>query len=587
MILIQSLQNYNNMALLLISFIAGVLTVLAPCILPVLPIIIGRSINGEDKYKPFIITGSLAVAVVVFTLLLKASTAFIDIPQRTWSWVSGTIIIVFGLISVFPHQWEKLIARFNFSGSSNQLLGKASQRKGFWGDVFVGLALGPVFSSCSPTYFLILATVLPQSYARGVLYLSVYALGLSAILLLIAFLGQRIVKKLNVLANPDGKFKKILGILFILVGIFIISGLDKKLQTTILDSGYFDITKVEQQLLQNMDSDEMDEMTQKDRSSKAVDYPKYNEIVNPSGFVNTDPLQLSDYVGEKVILLDFMTYSCINCQRTFPYLNQWYDTYKDQGLIVIGIHTPEFAFEQKRENVVDAAGRFGLEFPIVMDNDYATWRAYGNNFWPRKYLIDIHGNIVYDHIGEGEYDVTERKIQELLEERKEVLGEDMSINKTIKKPEGVENVIAITRTPETYVGSHRNSNLGFIEKEEGDIVTFSSPESIRSDKMYLVGNWEVQGEYSETAGNSSRILFNYLAQKVFLVMSAEKEVTAEIYLDGELVSDGDAGVDVRDGELLIQKERLYRLIESSLPGEHTLELRFSEPGVKVYAFTFG
>ncbi|PIZ95170.1 MAG: cytochrome C biogenesis protein, partial [Candidatus Magasanikbacteria bacterium CG_4_10_14_0_2_um_filter_33_14] len=195
------------MTLLVVAFIAGLLTILAPCVLPLLPIIVGRSVNGQDKYKPLIVSASLAVSVVLFTLLLKSSTIFINIPQSTWSYISGGIIIFFGLITVFPEIWEKISLKLNFSNKSNQLLGKSAQKKGVVGDILVGAALGPVFSSCSPTYFLILATVLPQSFAKGILYLVVYALGVSVMLLAIAFIGQKLVKKLSGFADPKGKFK--------------------------------------------------------------------------------------------------------------------------------------------------------------------------------------------------------------------------------------------------------------------------------------------------------------------------------------------------------------------------------------------
>ena len=143
---------------------------------------------------------------------------------------------------------------------------------------------------------------------------------------------------------------------------------------------------------------------------------QYQEIVNPSGFVNTNgvPVQIRDYIGKKIILLEFMTYTCVNCQRTFPYIVKWYDTYKDAGLMVIGIHTPEFAFEKEIDNVEKAMAKSRITFPVVLDNDYSTWNAYDNNFWPRLYLIDLEGNIVYDHIGEGKYEETEAKIQELI-----------------------------------------------------------------------------------------------------------------------------------------------------------------------------
>ena len=149
---------------------------------------------------------------------------------------------------------------------------------------------------------------------------------------------------------------------------------------------------------------------------------RYVEMKNPSGFLNAEPFAFADLVGEKVILVNFLTYSCINCQRTFPYLNEWYTKYGEEGLAVIGIHTPEFAFEKDIENVRMALATYGIEFPVVLDNDYATWRAYGNNYWPRKYLIDIEGNIVYDHIGEGAYEETEEKIREALREREKKIG---------------------------------------------------------------------------------------------------------------------------------------------------------------------
>ena len=243
------------MSLLFIAFIAGILTVLAPCTLPVLPIIIGGSVSKEhDRLRPFIITGSLALSIVLFTLLLKASTLFIDVPQATWSVISAIIIMVMGVITLFPHLWEMLALKLNLSQKSNKLLSEASHQKSYARDILVGASLGPVFSSCSPTYFLILATVLPQSLASGIVHLIVYALGLSFVLLLIAFLGQKFVSKIRWAADPKGWFKKGIGLLFILVGVFILTGTDKKLQTYILDKGFLDVTKIEQRLLEQSDN---------------------------------------------------------------------------------------------------------------------------------------------------------------------------------------------------------------------------------------------------------------------------------------------------------------------------------------------
>lgn len=244
------------LTLIIISFLAGVLTVLAPCILPVLPVVIGGAVTPGEKpnpWRPYIITGSLAVAIIVFTLLLKASTAFIMIPQSAWSWISGTIIIIFGVISLFPNLWDNVSTKLGLGRKSEEALQHSSQKNGVLRDVLVGLSLGPVFSSCSPTYFLILATVLPASFFNGFVALTAYALGLAMILLLISLLGQKLIAKIRWAADPRGWFKRGLGVLFILVGIFIISGLDKQIQTAVLDGGYFDITKVEQRILESVE----------------------------------------------------------------------------------------------------------------------------------------------------------------------------------------------------------------------------------------------------------------------------------------------------------------------------------------------
>jgi cytochrome c biogenesis protein CcdA len=238
------------MLLLIIAIIAGVLTVLAPCILPLLPVIVGGSLaDGKVNVKKAItVVVALGVSVIAFTLLLKVSTLFINVPPIVWSAISGVIIIFIGLTFVFPHLWENgFLAKL--SAKSNQVLGRGDQQKSIAGDVLVGVALGPVFTTCSPTYFVVLATVLPTSFLLGLVYLMAYAIGLSVALLVITFVGQKLVEKLDILSNPESIYKKILGVLFILVGVSIIAGFDKQLETKIVNAGFFDVTKVEQKLL--------------------------------------------------------------------------------------------------------------------------------------------------------------------------------------------------------------------------------------------------------------------------------------------------------------------------------------------------
>ncbi len=244
------------MALLILSFIAGVLTVAAPCVLPLLPVIIGSSLleSSKDKptrrwLRPLVIALSLAISIILFTLLIKATTALLGVPQMVWQVASGGIVALFGVYYLWPHGWEKLSARTGLFTQTNVVLGKAYQHQGLATPILIGAALGPVFSSCSPTYALIVATVLPVSFAKGVIYLTAYAVGMSVTLLLVAYVGQAFVAKLRWLSNPEGWFKRVLGLLFVIVGVMVILGLDKKLQTYVLDRGWYDpISNLERHL---------------------------------------------------------------------------------------------------------------------------------------------------------------------------------------------------------------------------------------------------------------------------------------------------------------------------------------------------
>ena len=339
-----------------------------------------------------------------------------------------------------------------------------------------------------------------------------------------------------------------------------------------------------------IDKDEKENFLGKTEKTKK-NYPKYNEIAKPSGFVNTDEISIGELIGEKVVLVDFMTYTCINCIRTFPYLVAWYDRYKDQGLEIVGIHTPEFAFEKKRDNVIEAMKKHGITFPIVLDNDYGTWRAYENNFWPRKYLIDIDGNIVYDHIGEGAYDKTEAKIQELLEERAERLGLKDEIDEekaTVVQAEGVD--FTKRRSPETYFGTLRNKVLGNGEIKAGGVMTYVLPKAganLKPSTIYLDGDWKFTGEYAENQSAGAKIVYRYVADKVFLVMSAADPSSVILRQDGKLIGSA-GGTDVKNNVFVVGPDEMYRLVDNPEGNsEHVLEIEIADPGVRVFAFTFG
>jgi len=238
------------MTFLVVSFLAGVLTVLAPCVLPLLPVVVGSSASTRNRSTPYIVVGSLAISVILFTYLLKVSTAFITVPPQVWTYLSGGIIALFGITLLFPALWERVPGLAKLSSRSNKMMGAGFQKKSFWGDVLIGAALGPVFSTCSPTYFVILASVLPVSFALGTAYILTYVLGLSLILLLIAFLGQGFADRLSEVSDSRGYLKRGIGVLFVVLGFLIATGYEKWLEVKILDSGYFNVTNIEQYLLE-------------------------------------------------------------------------------------------------------------------------------------------------------------------------------------------------------------------------------------------------------------------------------------------------------------------------------------------------
>ena len=597
------------MIFFVISLVAGFLTVLTPCVLPILPIVLGSSVvNGVEtgKKRAYVVIGSLVVSVFVFTFLLRVSTALIMVPPAFWTYLSGAIIFVFGLSLILPNFWSRLSS--SLFVKSNELLNAGFQKRDrWWGDLALGASLGPIFTTCSPTFFVILATVLPASLTQGVAYLVAYCAGLAIALLLIAFLGQKILLKFSAVSDPKSNFKKVLGWIFIVLAVLVATGVIKKIETKILDAGFFDFTKIERNISNFLDSsfESQDEAekeagstnqnqgnvenknnTTANKSSTKDDILfRYKEIVNPSGFVNSSEFQLADLIGKKVILLDFMTYSCINCQRTFPYLNAWYKEYKDQGLEIVGIHTPEFAFEKNIDNVRKAALQFELLFPLVLDNDYATWNAYANRFWPRKYLIDIQGNVVYDHVGEGAYKETEEKIMELLKERAELLGTHVSETRT-----SVPDYQIYARSPEIYFGAWRNSNFGNGKPQVTGEQIFVMPSFFESNKFYLDKTWNIAYEYAENISAPASLKFKFDAKEVYIVASGDDEENQkeiEVYLDGSMVSLNNSGEDANMGKVKIREARLYHLISLPTAGEHTLEIIFKNPRTKIYTFTFG
>jgi len=321
---------------------------------------------------------------------------------------------------------------------------------------------------------------------------------------------------------------------------------------------------------------------------KAAGYQPAIEIANPTGFINaSSSFKLANLIGKKVILVDFWTYSCINCIRTLPYLTSWYEKYKDQGLEVVGIHTPEFDFEKDITNVRAATKQYGINYPVILDSNYGTWDAYNNLYWPHEFLIDIAGYIVHDHIGEGDYDTTEGIIQQLLQQRATALGAS-----AVAIPTSVMNApapdLSGIGSPETYFGSGRNQYLANGTPLVDGSQTLAAPSTVALNNLYLVGNWNFQSEFATNASAGAKVIYKYDSLKVYIVASAPQGAIVQVLQDGAPVTAANAGTDVHNDVMTIGTSRLYNVIDNhGVPGEHTLELIIDSPGLQAFTFTFG
>ncbi len=329
-------------------------------------------------------------------------------------------------------------------------------------------------------------------------------------------------------------------------------------------------------------------------SEKAAKYPRAVELVSPDGYLNLPQgkasISIGELVGKKVVLVDFWTYSCINCQRTIPYLNAWYEKYAGKGLEIIGVHTPEFDFEKDHANVAKAIEKFGIKYPVVQDNQYQTWSAYKNQYWPHKYLIDVDGFIVYDHIGEGGYEETEKKIQALLAERMDRLGAKQEISNQTAHPSAEAADGGKLGSPETYFGSARNRFLTNGQPGVAGVQNLSQPIRTELNELDLVGSWNFEQEYASNLQAGAKIVYRYDAKNVYFVAQANNQTQITVLRDGKPVQQ-EKGADVQSGaggsHALVKEARLYHLIAEKGYGEHTLEIIVEGAGLKAYTFTFG
>lgn len=546
------------------AFLAGVVTVLSPCILPILPIILTSSIGGVNtgKSRPMGVVIGFILSFTFFTLFLSSLVRYSGIPAESLRFVSVLVVAGFGISLLVP-QFQVLVERV-FSKIS-RFMPNSQGRTGFGGGLLIGFSVGLLWTPCVGP---ILASVISLAITGTVtldafLITLAYSLGTAIPMFLIMLGGQSALRRVPWLLSNLVHIQKLFGVLMILTAIGIFLNVDRKFQTFILNTfpQYgVGLTKFEDnELIRNqLDKKAGDEIKNEDMGKPMFDLiepkgVKAPEIIPGGVWFNSQPLTLEELKG-KVVIIDFWTYSCINCQRTLPYLRDWYAKYKEKGLVIIGVHSPEFEFEKNEKNVRQAIADFKLSYPIVQDNDFATWRAYDNHYWPAKYFIDKEGLIRYTHFGEGEYDESEKVIQELLIEKG-------ATNVTSKIDNPTYQVNA--KTPEIYLGSSRNPNKSGFS---------------------LTGDWNVMEEYVNPQKGSSLTL-PFESKEVFLVMRT-KGVSAKVkvYIDDRFQYFGE---DNHNGTVTVVKDTLYKLINLPTAGKHTLRLEFTDDNAELFAFTFG
>ena len=604
--------------LLAFAFLSGVITILSPCILPVLPIVLSGSV-GKGKARPFGVISGFIASFTAFTLALTAIVQALGVPADTLRYVAVVLIVLLGLFMVVPklrNGYELLASRI--VGRSRKERSTASGRSsggvaaaGFWSGVPVGFSLGVVWTPCvGPIMASVISLALTQRVDGGAVFIALaYTIGTSLPMLAVMLGGRALLIRVPVLARNTIRIQKGFGVLMILVGVAIGFGWDRQIQNTILKAfpGYgTGLTTLENAapVRNALEAREFANSSGRGNSQKVSfdnppkngtlgDYGPAPPIVAGGRWFNTEglvpssgnptsggspPLTMEDLKG-KVVIVDFWTYSCVNCVRTIPYLKSWYDSYRDQGLVIIGVHTPEFEFEKSPANVGRAIRELGVDWPVVQDNNYAQWNAYSNRYWPAHYFIDARGRVRYFHFGEGEYNTSERVIRALLKE-----AGSSAAGGTVSKPPQPFTA----RTPETYLGYEREHGFisaaaqvpGLVPDEVADYTPSRTP---GNGEWSLRGKWSVSRQYI-LPQPSGVLELGFYARDVFLVIEPEEPGgRIEVRVDGQPVGDTE---DVRQGVLNPGESRLYQLVGLDKAGEHLLHLDV-EGKLRLFAFTFG
>lgn len=587
-----------NWGLELLSILAGLLTVLSPCILPVLPPLLGASIATPLRHRPFWIVLGLSCGFTLFGATFALFGSFLGLSNSALRHVALLVLFFFGLSLIWPTVWNGIGNRISFLAQTMMGTGRPVSEQGRLRALLIGGSLGLIWAPCAGPILGIIITLatVQRSFPQTLLLMGGYSLGASVPMLLIGYGGQAVSRRFSRFRGWGPVSHKILGSLTLaaVVGLYfnvdtlLLSRLPGRLFFTnaieeklVKQKGSIGISRAESEklpaggglALASMDSNPLPVLGT---------IPEFSKI---TAWINSPPLSASELKG-KVVLIDFWTYSCINCIRTLPYVTRWYEKYKDRGFVVVGVHTPEFSFEKVEANVKQAIHRHGIHYPVAMDNDYGTWNAYHNQYWPAHYLIDAQGRIREEHFGEGNYRETEAAIQSLLLEAKRLSGP-----MDLEAPQGTVDFSKI-HSYETYIGYGRARNFSSPQGLVPDTVrTYAAPAALGLNHWTLTGLWKITEEAAVLQAPDGTVQFRFKAPKLNLVMAGpEKGSSASVLLDGRPIPPGLRGKDVKaDGSVAITDSRLYNLV--TLPpgdrGEHLFEMVFHTPSVKLFAFTFG
>ncbi|MCU7215343.1 cytochrome c biogenesis protein DipZ [Pseudomonas sp. VE 196-7] len=591
------------MWLLVLAYLGGVLTIVSPCILPVLPFVFARSGQPFIKSGLPLLTGMALTFALVATLAAVGGGWVVQVNQYG-RWLALLFVALFGLTLLLPRLAERLTRPLVSAGSRLSEAAGQDNRPRPGASFLIGVATGLLWAPCAgPILGLILtgAALQGASIATTLLLLA-YAAGAATSLAAALLLGGKVFALMKRSIGTGEWIRRGLGAAMLAGVAAIALGLDTGLLARLSTAS---TGGIEQALVGQLSGKSpagngtmMAQIPAAGAAMKVADkapgtLPVEGQLPPLNGAVqwlNSPPLDAQALKG-KVVLVDFWTYSCINCLRTLPYVKAWAEKYRDQGLVVIGVHAPEFAFERDVGNVTKAMKELGINYPVAIDNDYKIWRAFNNEYWPAHYFADAQGRIRYHHFGEGDYAESERVIQQLLREAGAKTVADGLIN---ADAQGVQQAPDMNQvlSPETYVGYQRAEHFvpetGLVPDK---VATYNPPVNLTLNDWSLGGQWAVGAERATASAPASRIVYRFHARDLHLVLGPGmdgKPVRFKVSIDGQ--APGAAhGVDVAaDGSGRVTEQRLYQLVrQTDVVKDRTFTIEFLDPGVSAYAFTFG